>query len=186
MTGNLGSCVRVAAYQAPLVPDASRLERIRAQVRRCEREGVEILRCPEAYLGGLADDTASPERFAIRVGEGELDIRMAPLASHLVTTIAGFTEITASGQLHNAAVVFHRGTVAGVYVVEDARRVDITLAQQLGVHVVRADVAGRLGDRISCGSSAIVSSDAAILRTARRLSDDLLIADLNQTDASPP
>ena len=49
--------MKVAAYQAPLLPSGSveALELIRRRVNRCEQEGVEILCCPEAVLGGLAD-----------------------------------------------------------------------------------------------------------------------------------
>lgn len=237
--------MRIAAYQAPLTPHASPLDRIREQVQRCEREAVTLLCCPEAYLGGLADDAASPQQCAIRTADGELERHLAPLASKFVTTIVGFTELTEGCQLHNSAVVFHDGLVAGIYrkhhpairrsvytpgkeipvfdvcrlrfgvlicndsndpalaaamvargatvlfvptnntlpaaradVVDQARQVDIALAWQLGVHIVRADVAGMLGDRISYGSSAIVNRDGAVIRTARRLSEDLLIADL--------
>jgi hypothetical protein len=59
--------VKVAAYQAPLLPPGSTepsvaVPLIREQVRRGEVEGVEILCCPEAMLGGLADDGTPPER----------------------------------------------------------------------------------------------------------------------------
>ena len=49
--------VKVAAYQAPLLAAGSMgaLDLIRARVRACEAEEVEILCCPEAILGGLAD-----------------------------------------------------------------------------------------------------------------------------------
>ena len=50
--------MRVAAYQAPLLPAGSMeaLALIRKRVEWCEAEGVSILCCPEAILGGLADD----------------------------------------------------------------------------------------------------------------------------------
>ncbi len=41
-------------------------------------------------------------------------------------------------------------------VVGDARKADIALARDNGVWVIRADVAGRAGDLVSYGSSAIV------------------------------
>jgi hypothetical protein len=53
--------VRVAAYQAPFLPSGSiemfreALSLIRERVEWCESVGVEILCCPEAILGGLAD-----------------------------------------------------------------------------------------------------------------------------------
>jgi hypothetical protein len=50
-------CVRVAAYQAPLLESGSAeaLGLIRKRVRWCEAEGIAILCCPEGILGGLAD-----------------------------------------------------------------------------------------------------------------------------------
>jgi len=106
--------VKVAAYQAPLLPagsmDALRL--IRTQIERCEAQGVTILCCPEAILGGLADYTEHPAHFAIAA---HLDSVLAPLASDTVTTIIGFTELADEGRLYNSAAVFQRGSVAGVY-----------------------------------------------------------------------
>lgn len=59
--------MKVAAYQAPLLPGGSSeaIGLIREQVERCEAEGVEILCCPEAVLGGLADYAARPADIAI-------------------------------------------------------------------------------------------------------------------------
>jgi predicted amidohydrolase len=120
--------MRVAAYQAPLLPggttsDAIRL--IREQVQRCEAEGVEILCCPEAILGGLADYAPRPHDIAIAAEGGDrcraalqgrfLEQLLAPLASARVTTIVGFTEVDGRGHLFNTAAVFHRGSVAGLY-----------------------------------------------------------------------
>ena len=106
--------MKVAAYQAPLLPagsmDALRL--IRTQIERCEAQGVTILCCPEAILGGLADYTEHPAHFAIAA---HLDSVLAPLASDTVTTIIGFTELADEGRLYNSAAVFQRGSVAGVY-----------------------------------------------------------------------
>jgi predicted amidohydrolase len=83
-------------------------------VRRCEGEGVDVLLCPEAILGGLADDLERPIQIAITVGNGELRALLAPLSSKSVTTILGFTEADA-GKLYNSAAVFSRGEVLGVY-----------------------------------------------------------------------
>src|SRR5215469_4917060 len=89
------------------------LDLIRERVRTCEAEGVAILCCPEAILGGLADQSEDPVRFAISVRTGQLDAILAPLASDVTTTIVGFTELGEDGHLYNSAAVFHRGTVAG-------------------------------------------------------------------------
>ncbi|HEX6040313.1 hypothetical protein [Longimicrobium sp.] len=90
--------MKVAAYQAPLLAGGSldALEHIRARVRQCEAEGVRVLCCPEAVLGGLADQHAHPARFALAAEE--LDDVLAPLASERVTTIVGFTERAADGR----------------------------------------------------------------------------------------
>lgn len=108
--------MKVAAYQAPLLPSGSMqaVEFIRRQVERCEGEGVEILCCPEGVLGGLADYAADPAASAIDVESGALG-RVAPLASETVATIVGFTETTTAGELFDSAAVYHRGVVIGVY-----------------------------------------------------------------------
>jgi predicted amidohydrolase len=109
--------VKVAAYQAPLLAAGSMeaLGFIRTRVEWCESEGVTILCCPEAILGGLADDSEQPTQFAIAADAGRLDSVLAPLASDTVTTIVGFTEVADGGRLYNSAAVFHRGSVAGLY-----------------------------------------------------------------------
>ena len=75
--------MKVAAYQAPLLPAGSMeaLPLIRARVAECERRGVEILCCPEAILGGLADFAPEPRSLAIDVEGGELQKILEPLAS---------------------------------------------------------------------------------------------------------
>jgi predicted amidohydrolase len=109
--------VKVAAYQAPLLPCGSMeaVELIRKRVEWCEAEGVTILCCPEAILGGLADYAADPTQFAIAATTGRLDRVLAPLASDTVTTIVGFTELGEGGRLYNSAAVFHKGAVVGLY-----------------------------------------------------------------------
>jgi 5-aminopentanamidase len=109
--------MKVAAYQAPLLPAGSpaTIEFIRAQVLRCESEGVAILCCPEAILGGLADYSENPLRFAVRIDDGHLDKVLAPLASDTVTLIVGFTELADDNRLYNAAAVLHQGRVSGLY-----------------------------------------------------------------------
>jgi predicted amidohydrolase len=109
--------MKVAAYQAPLLPGGSMaaLELIRERVKWCETEGVGILCCPEAVLGGLADDAKCPADLAIDVENGELETLLAPLASKSVTVVLGFTETGSAGKLYNTAAVFHDGRVIGLY-----------------------------------------------------------------------
>ncbi len=87
---------------------------IRERVEWCEKNGVAILCCPEAILGGLADYSGDPAGIAIATDAGQLESTLAPLASDVVTTIIGFTELAEVG-LYNSAAVFERGSVTGVY-----------------------------------------------------------------------
>lgn len=100
--------VKVAAYQAPLLAAGSMdaLDLIQERVAWCEQNGVSILCCPEAILGGLADYSENPARFAIPVDDGCLASLLAPLASDLVVSIVGFTEAARDGQIYNAAAVW--------------------------------------------------------------------------------
>ncbi len=109
--------VKVAAYQAPVDSCYSHdaIVNIREQVRQCEARGIEFLCCPEAALGGLADYVDDPHEIAIDINAGELDLVLSPLASDLVTTIIGFTEVDALGLLYNTAAVYHRGSIVGLY-----------------------------------------------------------------------
>ena len=91
------------------------VELIRKRVAWCEAEGVEILCCAEAVLGGLADYAAHPADIAIDVESGQLDAVLTPLTSDTVTTIVGFTERAGTGELYNSAAVLHRGSVIGIY-----------------------------------------------------------------------
>lgn len=109
--------MKVAAYQAPLCANNSAevIGLIREQVRWCEANGVEILCCPEGVLGGLADYASRPAAIAIDVEAGQLDALLAPLSSESVATVLGFTERVVGGRLYNAAAVFHKGSVVGIY-----------------------------------------------------------------------
>jgi len=109
--------MKVAAYQASLAACHTNeaLMLIREQIDRCEALGVEILCCPEAVLGGLADYVDRPSAIAIDVGRGGLETAVRTLASDRVTTIVGFTETDRDGRLFNAAAVISRGSVAGLY-----------------------------------------------------------------------
>ena len=240
--------MKVAAYQAPLLADEATdaLGLIREQIGRCESAGVDILCCPEAVLGGLADYAKQPAAAAL--DRAELNGVLAPLTSDTVTTILGFTESDRGGALYNSAAVFHRGSVIGVYrklhpainrsvytagdempvfsvsgltfgimicydsnfpeparvmasrgatalfvptnngmpharsnagIIGDARRVDIARATENHVTVIRADVAGRTDHLLSYGSSGIVSPQGCVLATARQLTPDLVVAEID-------
>jgi predicted amidohydrolase len=106
--------VKVAAYQSPLLAAGSMdaLGLIREQVEWCEKNGVAILCCPEAILGGSADYSGDPTEFALTAKR--LESVLAPLACDTVT-IVGFTELAEGGVLYNSAAILERGSVAGVY-----------------------------------------------------------------------
>ena len=106
--------MKVAAYQGPLLPPGSdTLDIISRVVSRCEDERIDVLCCPEAFVGGLADQARDPHAGAIEASA--LSDALAPLASNQVTTIVGFTEKATGGVLYNAAAVLHRGAIAGIY-----------------------------------------------------------------------
>ena len=242
--------VKVAAFQAPVLAAGSMeaLGLIRTRVEQCETEGVAILCCPEAILGGLADSCGHPTRFAMAIDAGRLDSALAPLASDTVTTIVGFTELADGGRLYNSAAVLQRGSVVGLYrklypalrrsvydagrripvfkvgeltfgivicndsnyfeparlmaaqgatalfvptnnglpparacgdLVAEARNVDIARAVENSMWVIRADVAGRSEESVSYGSSGIVDPDGMVVRSARPMSDDLIVAEID-------
>ena len=246
--------MKVAAYQAPLLPSGSReaVDLIRARVEWCESHGVVILCCPEAILGGLADNAADPGTFAIDTRGDQLARALAPLASDTVTTIVGFTEVTGTGRLYNTAAVFYKGSVIGLYrklypainrsvydagnrmpvfqvgrltfgivicndsnypeparviasqgatavfiptnnglppekadVAAHARTVDIGLAIEHGVSVIRADVTGRADGMVSYGSSGIIDSRGSVLQSTQPLTEDLIVADLEVSLREP-
>jgi len=220
------------------------LELIRDRIKWCETEGVEIICCPEAVLGGLADDVQCPANIAINVEAGQLEAFLAPIASKSVTAIVGFTE-AGGGRLYNAAAVFHNGRVVGIYrkrhpairasvysagdqspvftvgalsfgimicrdsnypelaagmvargaraiflpsnnslpperanVVGLSRTVDIARARDNEVAIIRADVAGRTGNRVSFGSSSIVDNRGTVVRAGGMLTEDILVAEV--------
>lgn len=109
--------MKVAAYQAPLLTPGTSdiLGLIRTRIAQCEAEGVAILCCPEAVLGGLADYAENPAQFALRTDTNQLASALAPLASDTVTTIIGFTELAGDGRLFNSTAVFRRGNIIGLY-----------------------------------------------------------------------
>jgi 5-aminopentanamidase len=242
--------VRVAAYQAPLLTAGclDALDLMRTQIKRCESECVTILCCPEAILGGLADNHPNPSQFAITANGTELKTALSPLVSKTVTTIVGFTELGDGGPIYNSAAVFHRGEIIGLYrklhpairrsvysaghevrvfrigkstfgiaicndsnypesarlmaeqgatalfvptnnalpanrngaeLAAKARECDQDNALGNGMYVIRADVAGHAGALISYGSSEIVDPEGIVVGSARPMTEDLVIADID-------
>lgn len=70
-------------------------------------------------------------------------------------------------------------TKAGAELAGEARNCDIARAVENSMWVIRADVAGRADDLVSHGSSGIVDPDGMVVRSARQLSDDLIVAEID-------
>lgn len=111
--------MRVAAYQAPYrpFPATGGAELVAAYLDRAKAQGVEIMCCPEALIGELANesDGDSPATVALSIADGELDGAVAPLLGWDMTFVIGFTERRADGRTHNAAAVISGSTVSGIY-----------------------------------------------------------------------
>jgi predicted amidohydrolase len=57
--------------------------------------------------------------------------------------------------------------------------VDIALAIENNICVIRADVAGRTNGMVSYGSSGIVDPHGNVLQSAQQLTEELIVADLD-------
>lgn len=79
------------------------------------RRRVDLLVCPQATLGGLADDAATPHAFALRADTGQLDAAWRVLPVSASPLSSGFTEMAVDGSLYNSAVLFAGGKVCGIY-----------------------------------------------------------------------
>lgn len=142
--------MKVAAYQAPLAPGPINqvLSLIRKQIDRCETLGVEILCCPEAVLGGLADYVERPSEIAIDgSGDGPTNNGMPP-------------------------------DKGGAELVAEARASDIANARRHGVPIIRADVAGQADGFVSYGSSAIIDRNGNVRAAAPPGQADLLVGNV--------
>ena len=68
-------------------------------------------------------------------------------------------------------------------VASEARRADIVLATENGTSAVRADVAGRTDDLMTCGSSGIVDRAGIVLQSAQPFSTGIIVADIDTAPA---
>ncbi|MDQ1391239.1 MAG: 5-aminopentanamidase [Acidimicrobiaceae bacterium] len=95
--------VKVVAFQGPFpgFPSDDGVRLVTEQLAACEFAGVEMLCCPEALIGELANesDGDSPAVVAVGVEDGELAEVLAPLTGSSVTMVVGFAERAASGEL---------------------------------------------------------------------------------------
>jgi predicted amidohydrolase len=76
-------------------------------------------------------------------------------------------------------------TRADAGLVAQARNVDVARAVENSMWVIRADVAGRTNELVSYGSSGIVDPDGRVVRSARELSEDLIVAEIETVPRSP-
>jgi 5-aminopentanamidase len=68
---------------------------------------------------------------------------------------------------------------ASVELVAEARNVDVARAVENSMWVIRADVAGGNGELVSYGSSGIVDPDGRTVQSARQLTEDLLVTEID-------
>ena len=110
--------MRVAVFQAPYrdYPARGGAELVVPYLEHAQAEGVELVCCPEALIGELANesDGDTPEAVALSVEDGEVDEAIAPLLGWGMTIVVGFTERGCDGQVHNAAAVIADTKVAGI------------------------------------------------------------------------
>jgi predicted amidohydrolase len=63
--------------------------------------------------------------------------------------------------------------------VAQARNCDIARVVENSIWVIRADVAGRTDDLVSYGSSGMVDPDGMVVQSAKQLSEDLVVAEID-------
>ena len=111
-----------------------------------------------------------------RIGELTLGI--------VICSDSNYPELARTMRARGATVLFvptNNGlppVKASAKLVDEARRVDVATATENSMWVVRADVAGCTEALLSYGSSAIVAPDGAVVRSARQLSEDLIVAEI--------
>jgi predicted amidohydrolase len=111
--------MKVAVYQAPYrpFPATGGAELVAERLEQCREERVEILCCPEALIGELANeaDGDTPADVALGIATGELGAAVEPLLGSHMTIVVGFTERGTDGSLYNSAAVISGGELVGVY-----------------------------------------------------------------------
>jgi predicted amidohydrolase len=101
----------------------------------------------------------------------------------MICNDSNYPELAADMVARGARVIFlpsNNGLPAArAEVVALSRAVDVALARDNEVMIVRADVAGRVANRVSFGSSAIVDPNGTVLRAGEALSEDILVAEVH-------
>ena len=100
----------------------------------------------------------------------------------MICNNSNFPDLAADIAAHGARTIFVPSNnslpPARADVVALTRAVDIARARDNEVMIVRADVAGRLADQFSFGSSAIVDTRGAVLQVGEPLSEEILVAEV--------
>jgi 5-aminopentanamidase len=91
------------------------VESIRVRLDQCEREGVDVLCCPEAFLGGLAHESDGQSPREVAVSTAQLRHILDPLIASPVASVVGFTERAQDGRLFSSAVFVADGLIQAVY-----------------------------------------------------------------------
>jgi hypothetical protein len=110
--------MKIAAYQAPLLPSASMqaLERIKHHLKGCEADGASTCSFAPRLLWA-AWPTTLPRRTLLPCAPTQdswtLPWRVLPVSASPLSS--GFTEVAVDGSLYNSAVLFAGGKVCGIY-----------------------------------------------------------------------
>lgn len=109
--------MRVAAYQAPLLPFGSFevVDRLGEQLRACVRSGAELLVCPEAVVGGLAHESDGQSPTEVALSPSDLLGRLRPVLPAPIPVVIGFTERTPDESIFNSAAIVVGHDLVGVY-----------------------------------------------------------------------
>lgn len=98
--------MRIAAYQGPYLPFGSfdSVKLVAEAVSEAEAAEVDILCCPEAFLGGLAHESEGEDPWQVALTRDALDEVAQSFRPERLTTIVGFTE-RADDRVYNSAAI---------------------------------------------------------------------------------
>ena len=139
--------VRAAAFQGPYLPLGSgdAVELIEHQLQECDRDDVDLLCCPEAFLSGLASESDGQSPGDVALSMTELHCVLAPVMSSPVASVVGFTERADGGRLYSSAAFLADGAIRAVYrKVFPGYRTAICAGVELPVVTFRGTVVGIL------------------------------------------
>lgn len=139
--------MRIAAFHWPYLPFGSSdgIDLIERHLRQCEVEGVELLCCPEAFIGGLAHESDGQSPEAVAVSLDELTTLLGQALASPVAAAVGFTERAQSGDLYSSVAFLADGAIRFVQrKVYPGYRTAISAGTELQVFAFRDTVLGIL------------------------------------------